>query len=383
MKSILLTTTALVAFAGAAVADGHAGISFSGNTEFGYNDNEPSAAALANPNFNDDEQGFYWNTDVDVTMSAALDNGLTASTSFEIDIVGDPMNSMALASDEWVASLESENAGLFIGDTAFAAETLWVSAGDMESDNFSEQDGENVIRGDVSVAGVDASISYVITDAAQAYVADSHTGAEDVDQLSLGLAGEFGMFSVAVAYQDAADAGFGAAAIAANGDFYADEVFGISAGVAVAGADITVAYASNETLDENSTGIKVAYPFGPVTATAYYVSEDDAAGEDNYGVKVAYSAGAVAVTADYQDDQGTEKWSLDGSFDVGNGMTVYAGVENQNEADEDYYVAASYDLGGGAEVLVSYAEDDDGDREDEVGANDYQAGTTVEVSFSF
>ena len=383
MKSILLTTTALVAFAGAAVADGHAGISFSGNTEFGYNDNEPSAAALANPNFNDDEQGFYWNTDVDVTMSAALDNGLTASTSFEIDIVGDPMNSMALASDEWVASLESENAGLFIGDTAFAAETLWVSAGDMESDNFSEQDGENVIRGDVSVAGVDASISYVITDAAQVYVADNHTGAEDVDQLSLGLAGEFGMFSVAVAYQDAADAGFGAAAIAANGDFYADEVFGISAGVAVAGADITVAYASNETLDENSTGIKVAYPFGPVTATAYYVSEDDAAGEDNYGVKVAYSAGAVAVTADYQDDQGTEKWSLDGSFDVGNGMTVYAGVENQNEADEDYYVAASYDLGGGAEVLVSYAEDDDGDREDEVGANDYQAGTTVEVSFSF
>ena len=392
MKSILLTTTALVAFAGAAVAQ-ETSISFSGNTEFGYNDTDSNvdtgvADDLATPDVDesvtdfDNELGFYWNTDLDVTMTAALDNGLTANTSFELDIVNDA-NGGAVNADEWVASLESATAGLFIGDIAFAPETLWVSAGDMESDNFSEADGENAIRGDVDVAGFQASISAVISDADGNDVNTFEEG-EEFDQVGVAVAGEFGMFTFAVAYQEEADAaGFGAAAEAANGDFYADEVYGVSAGVSVAGADITVAYASNETLDENSTGIKVAYPFGPVVATAYYVSEDDAADEDNYGLKAVYTAGGLSVTADYQDDQTAEKWALEGSYDMGNGLAVYAGVLNETEEEEDYYVAATYDLGGGAEFLISYAEDEDGDQEDEVGIPEYQVGTTVEVSFSF
>lgn len=395
MKSILLTTTALVAFAGAAVADGHTGITFSGNTEFGYNDTdsnvlttdengvEPGDAGYIETFTDyDDEYGFYWNTDLDVTMTAALDNGLTAETTFELDIVND-VNGGAVNADEWTASLSNDMATLIIGDITFAPENLWVSAGDMESDNFSEADGENAIRADLSVAGFEASMSAVISDATNTDV-NTFDEDEQFDQVGVAVAGEFGMFTFAVAYQEEADVtGFGAAAEAANGDFSADEVYGVSAGVSVAGADITVAYASNETLDENSTGIKVAYPFGPVTATAYYVSEDDAADEDNYGLKVAYTAGALAVTADYQDDQTVEKWALEGSYDVGNGLAVYAGVVNENEADEDYYVAATYDLGGGAEFLISYAEDDDHDQEDEVGSPEYQEGTTVEVSFSF
>ena len=35
MKSILLTTTAIVAFAGAAAADGHAGVTFGGDFTLG------------------------------------------------------------------------------------------------------------------------------------------------------------------------------------------------------------------------------------------------------------------------------------------------------------------------------------------------------------
>ncbi len=381
MKSILLTTTALVAFAGAAAADGHTSITFSGNTEFGFNDNDPGTSDIV---INDDEQGFYWNTDIDVSMSAELDNGLTASTSFEIDITGDPANSSTLTSDEWVASLEASNGGIFIGDTSFAAETHWQSAGDMEADGFSSADGENAIRGDFSAGGVDASVSYVITDADQVYVSTT-TGDDDVDQLSFGIAGDFGMFSFTAAYQEESDAVFGPVAEAANGDFNSDEVFGVSVGVSAAGADITVAYAEETNADEQSVGIEVAYPFGPVTATAYYVSEDSAADpDDNLGLNVAYSNGPISVEADFQDDQGVEKWALEGSYDVGNGLEVFAGVLNDNEGDsEDFYVAATYDLGGGAEVLFSYAEDEDGDNEDEVGADDYQVGTTIELSFAF
>jgi hypothetical protein len=222
--------------------------------------------------------------------------------------------------------------------------------------------------------------------------------AEDYTQLSFGASGDFGMFGFAVAYQEenefpgyftahddtlAVDDGLGS-----NGDFNDSEIIGVSGSASFSGADITLAYASNETADTSSVGIQVAYPFGPVTGTVYYVSEDDATDEDNYGVTVAYADGPIAVTLDYDYDQGVNKVSLDGSYDVGNGLTILAGVYDESDsADEgtDAYVAATYDLGGGAEVLVAYA---DADRagtiaDDEVGGPDYQVGTTVEVSFSF
>ncbi|WP_108814414.1 porin [Loktanella sp. Alg231-35] len=372
MKSILLTTTAIVAFAGAAAADGHAGVSFGGDASLGYNDDSTFG-----------EDGFFWGADLDVTMSATLDNGLTATASFEFDIVDDT-NGQATVSDSYVLSLESENAGLFFGDTGFAAETRWSGAGDMEADGFSEADGENVLRGDVTVGSVDASVSYAISDAAGVLVSDTAGADGETDQLSIGASSDLGQFSVTAAYQEEADAVFGAAANAANGDYNVSEVFGIAVGASFGGADITVAYASNETADTSSTGIQVAYPFGPVTATVYYVSEDDATDEDNYGLNVAYSDGPIAVTADYDYDQGTDKWNLDGSYDVGNGLTLLAGMQNENEGDDaDYYVAGTYDLGGGAELLVSYGEDDDGDQTDEIGGGDYLPGTTVELSFAF
>ncbi|MEM8537155.1 MAG: porin [Pseudomonadota bacterium] len=422
MKSTLLTTTALVMLAStsAVYADGHTGISFVGNANVGFNDDDGEFG----------EDGFFWDADIDVTMSAALDNGVTAAVNFELDIVDDE-NSETISSDEFVLSVTTENAGFFFGDTEFAAETLWVSAGDMEADGFSEADGENVIRGDVSVAGFDLSLSYVVTHAlgtdagdngvvnanfnpdgvAAGLVtatADFQDNDEFVDQLSLGIAGDIGMFSLSAAYQEeSVSAGISAAAAGltgdeitslvaaglyapgvANGDFTENQIFGVSGGVSLAGADITLAYAQKTGFDgaddESSTGIQVAYPFGPVTVTAYYVSEDDNdSDEDNLGINVAFADGPISVTADYDDDQGTDKWSLEGSYDLGNGLTVLAGVLNEDEEEEDFYVAGEFDLGGGAELLVSFAEDESGDQEDEVGAPEYLPGTTVEVSFSF
>jgi len=371
MKSILLTTTAIVAFAGAAFADGHTGVSFGGDATLGYNDNGDNGAG--------DNDGFYWEMDLNVSLTAALDNGVTAGVTFEFDIA-DEVTQQNLQSDLYVLSLTTENAGLYFGDTEYAAVSQWTPAGDMEADFFSEQDGETVLRGDVSVAGIDASVSYQI--------GDQDVPAEQAaNQLSIGVAGDLGMFSFAVAYQEESDY-----TPTSSDDFNDDEVFGISAGVSLAGADITVAYASNQTTEENSTGIQVAYPFGPVTATVYYVSEDDlTSDEDNYGVRVAYSDGPIKVALDYDYDQGVNKTGLDGSYDIGNGLTLLAGMYDQSDDavlannGTDYYVAATYDLGGGAELLVSYAEAETAGAigDDEVGGPDYQVGTTVEVSFSF
>ena len=386
MKSILLTTTAIVAFAGVAAADGHTNVGLSGSATLGYNNDDVFG-----------EDGFYWDTQLDIVMSAALDNGITAAAKFNIEIddegatndVFDGNNDFNLVSSDLLLSLTTETLGLHFGDTSFAAESQWKSAGDMEADAFSEADGEVVLRADAMYSGVSASVSYAVANVDGGYVADDGATGAAGDQLSLGASGAFGMVNFAVAYQAEADnVGY----FGSNGDFTDQEVIGVSAGTTVAGADITVAYAqwtdiapSDEVL--TSMGIQVAYPIGPVTATVYYVAEDaEVAGDvdDNYGITVAYADGPFAATLDYDNDQGTNKWNLDGSYDTGLGLTVLAGMQNENEGDDaDYYVGGDYDLGGGANVLVVYANDEDGDQADEIGAGEYMPGTTIAVSFSF
>jgi outer membrane protein OmpU len=386
MKSILLTTTALVAFAGAAAADGHTGVSFSGDFTLGFNDDSDNAATPIG-----DNDGFYWEGDLNVAGTMALDNGVTAGASFEFDIV-DETNGQSVSSDGVVLSLTTENAGLYLGDTSFAAETQWSAAGDMEADGFSEADGENVLRGDLTYGGIDMSLSVVLSEAGTGGDRVSVETTEEYDQVSFGASGDLGAFSFAVAYQEAgigATGGYDAAT--ANGDFNNSEIYGLSVGTDVAGATVRLAYASDETANESSTGIQVAYPFGPVTATVYYVSEDDGGSEDNYGATVAYADGPISVTLDYDYDQGVNKVGLDGAYDLGNGLTILAGVYDQSDDataannGTDTYVAASYDLGGGAALLISYADAETAGAvaDDEVGGPDYQVGTTVELSFSF
>ncbi|MEJ6399190.1 porin [Yoonia sp. 208BN28-4] len=362
MKSILLTSTALVAFAGAAAADGHASVSYGLGATLGYND---TVAAT-----DDNNEGFYWEGNLKATASAALDNGVTAGAYFEVTVAEDDGDAsddggIALSSSDWVVSLESDMASLYFGDTSTAATKHWVSAGDMEADDFTTGTDSAVLRGDVSFAGFDTSLSYIYDD-------DSN----ELEQLSLGAAGSFGAFTVSAGYQ--ADTDFADA----SGDFNASEVYGISVGGTFAGATVTAGYASNETNGEASTGIKLAYPFGPVTAEVYYVMEE--VGDDNYGVKVTYDANGIAVTAAYRDEQGRPEYNIDASYDLGNGLVAIGGILNENEGDDiDYYVGATYDLGGGASVLMTYAGDEDGDQADEIGAGDYQEGITVEVSFAF
>ena len=130
----------------------------------------------------------------------------------------------------------------------------------------------------------------------------------------------------------------------------------------------------------------MAYPFGPVTATAYYVDEqDDVDVDPNFGATLEYSEGPLAASVDYDDDQGLGIWEVEGSYDVGNGLVVAAGFAGDDSSEENtsYFVSAEYDLGGGASFLVSYAEDDTGNAEDEIGPDDLQEGTTVELTFAF
>jgi hypothetical protein len=308
--------------------------------------------------------------------------------------------------NDFLLSLTAEEAGgLFLGDTAFAAETHWDPAGEMGSDDFSEQDGEVVLKGNVIYGGVDASVSGIVADD------DNDRPNDDLDQLSVGADATLGRFTMSLGYQEESEileAGYVSEDPegydpTTNDDFDASEVFGISFGTTFGGADVQVAYAKNFTLEDDSLGFEVSYPFGPVTLGAYYVLENDDESdfdlgnedlEDSFGVSADYASGPLTVSAFYEfeddgndiDDPDAPEFDEDGDdtdedddfgieigYDVGNGLELYAGLVDET----GNYVGAEYDLGNGAELIASYAD------EDEEGAREYQGGTTVQVSLEF
>jgi len=377
MKKILLSSAAVFAFAGAAAAE----VSFSGTASLGWN--------------NDNQNGIYADLDIDLSLSQELNNGWTAGATFGFELdqlkyggttpTPTPAPSSGVldgfsADANWVISLTSDMGGLYYGETTFAAEDHWSGVNDMAQDGFSEQDVEEVLKLNAMFGDWSASYSGLVDVPTQSIAQDS-----------FGLSGSVSDFTVSLGYQSADNnAGLGSVArAAANGDYNANELFGIAVGGTFAGATVTVAYASDQTANQDSTGIQIAYPVGPVTATAWFVSES-AFSDDTYGVKLAYADGPLAATAMYKSVATTggtnDTASLEGSYDVGGGVMVYAGIVDENNfaggEDGGNYIAVTYDLGGGASFLASYG-DAQLPGDDEFGANDYKDGATVQVSFKF
>ena len=380
MKSILLASTAIVAFAGAAAADGHTTITPTISATLGYNDREIDVG--------DNEVGFYWEGILEIDAVAELDNGITAGAFFSLTVAEDDDASandggVDVSSDDFVVSLSAANGALFFGQTGVATDRYWLEAGDMEADDFTSGPDSNVIRGDINVGPVRASVSYIVDDS----FVDGGGEDDPIEQFGFGAEYDAGFALFTAGYQaEALDD-----ELLDGGDFTPSEIYGLSAQGTFSSVTATLAYAEDTTNEIQSIGFEVAVPFGPVTTTAYYVEEitsgdaDDAGFSDdpNFGVNVAYSEGPLGVTVDYANEQDLDVWAIDVSYDLGNGLTLFAGVENGNEEDEDYHVAAKYDLGGGADITFSYAEDDDGDQEEEIGADDYQEGATIELVIAF
>jgi hypothetical protein len=256
-------------------------------------------------------------------------------------------------------------AALRFGDMDPVAEDNWGGVDGSAYDGFNDQDVhfdapvnfDAILVGEVSYAGIDGMISYGVD-------TDGNTVEDDLDAMQIYASGDFGNVSAELAYQ-AEFAGTGA-------------VIALGGSTTVGGADLGVAFADAD--GGNSVGVDVSYPVGPVTAGAYFTSNSD--DSDAYGISADYSEGPLSVSASYEDDVdgNAEDYGIEGSYDVGNGLMVMAGVV---DSFDDTYIAGEYDLGGGGSLLVGFADDSDGDAGDEVGDPEYQDGTTVEVSFEF
>ena len=368
MKSILLASASVVAFAGAAAAE----VTFGGDATLGWND--------------DVEDGFYWDAGVDVTMSQTLDNGLTASATFSLNVVENDLGEVVSTSG-YVLSLTSDMGGLYFGDVDPVADDIWSGVDGSAVPGFNDQDVhfdvadfEAMLRGELTMMGINAYMSYGVE------LGDGGAAESDLDALQLAATGDFGGFGFIVAYQEE----FGPTPM----------IFGVAATGSFAGADVKVAYEmADDTANTSSIGVDVSYPLGPVVVGGYYTinMEDGDIDNDAYGVEVNYANGPVSVDAYYdgstnEADEGS--FGVEGSYDVGNGLMVYAGyiLDMNDGTNEDgefaeslaaYYAAVTMDLGGGASALFSYAEDETAGAQDEIGDPEYLEGMTLEVSFEF
>ncbi len=316
----------------------------------------------------------YWGAGLGVSASTALDNGVTAGFSLDVDLVtnNDTGSLGSVDSSDFVVSLSSDTASLDFGDTDPSADRHWSGVTNMDNDGFAEfgdATEEGQLVGEYTFGNVTGSLSYAVVDT------NGGTDDDDLTNMQFAAVADLGQFGVTVAYQDDDNVG--------------GEIFGLSGSTTLSGADITASFVNNDSgtggIPETAFGVEGSMPFGPVTATLFYVSQqDDAAGtevDDNYGFAIAYSEGPVAVDAFYHDGN-DEDFGLHASYDVGNGLVVYAGGSDADGA----YAAGEYNLGGGAALLVAYAEDEDTtapNLNDEIGPQEYKHGTTVEVSFEF
>ena len=418
MKSILLTSTALVAFAGAAVAESHeemaaSAVVWGADGEFGYNEEV--------------EGGFYFDGGLGVTTSAGMNMGLKAGLVLDVDLgfngsrdtlitAGNTgagtFSGISVNASDFVIFVEGQGAALYIGDTKTASEKTWAGTRNMENDGFLEVDDVNdgakngdfvdgVIRGDLTYGPVTASLSYLMANGNR--TTNDFNG---LDGLQVGAVTTFGSVTAGLTYQEAVSRrlvnakdtttmvnGQSLTVADPNNPGTVNEVIGVFAASTFAGADVKVAYAQNLTPDASSTGLQLDYPFGPVTATVFYSFESDT--EDNYGVEMRYANGPVSATAWYHDGN-DEEVGIEGSYDTGMGLVAYAGyVQNDGDSDAyEAYVAAEYDLGGGASLVASYGDDGryNGVRPQEIGFNasdeigssfEVNQGTTVAVKFTF
>ena len=212
MKNILLTTTALVAFAGAAAADGHTSVSFGGEASATYNS----------------ETGYTTGAEMTASASATLDNGVTASTSFTLETTDFGSGEFGAGS----VSLSSDTASVTFGTAVVGA--VFAATGDAYAiGSGGVDDGE--------IAGIAASATFGATTLVVSAEVDTS------DTVIDGI--EIGVTTSAAGW----DLGFG----------LADGEYAMTAAGTAGGATVDFSLSSDSEWD-----VAVGYPVGAVTVSA-------------------------------------------------------------------------------------------------------------------
>ncbi|MCK0168742.1 porin [Jannaschia sp. S6380] len=305
MKKVLLTSTALVAFAGAAQAE----VLITGNAEMGIYNSD----GHANDNGGDTE--FFQDVDVDFTLTGETDGGLAFGANVDLDEAGN------LGDEDENQGVDVFISGSFgtltLGDTDgaldWALTEVAFNSGSINDDE-TEHAGYNGNSGlDGTFDGQILRYDYSFGDfgvAVSAEIDDSDDNDSD-PILGLGFKYQFD---------------FGANTVGVGIGYQATDIddstpLGIDSG------------------DWEAIGASINGGFGDFQAGLSFLTVDaptDVNSYDHIGVGVGFSSGAISLSANY------------GEFDYDAG-----------EDSDGYGLSAGYDLGGGAAIQLGYANGDE------------------------
>ena len=284
MKSILLTTTALVAFAGAAAADGHTSITFSGAAGVGLIDDNGASGGSTDMFF----ESYY---DFNVAASAESDNGVSVSIGFDMGAGG-----LIDYNDDDRLEMQS-------GDIGHADVTIgfngWKLAVDQAGiDNlFDDDDGAQ----DVMLSGAIGDITVAFTTDLEGSTSSYEVG------------GTMAGVSLTLTGTDNDDAG--------------GDAFGIAGSYAM--GDLTVKAAMSDESDDGEDDTSVGFSYTMDSLTVGYTSikpGKDASFGDEWDASVKYTAGALV--ASFAIDE-TDATTLIADFDLGGGASAFAAMHDK------------------------------------------------------
>jgi len=335
MKKILLTTTALVGFAGAAAAD----VAISGYAEMGINGGTGQVAE------------FHQDIDVTFAMSGETDGGLSFGASVDID---ETLAGTTTDDDHGtVVNISGGFGNLTMGDTDGAMDWAMQEAnignagsiGDDETAHIgflgSYLDGQydgQVVRYDNTFGAFGVAISVEADD-------DGGVGGNPGNYRDTGYA--IGLkYSIALG-AGSVDLGLGYQSV--DGFALKPEVGPVSVDLAAEGAT-AVGISISSTFDN---GLSAA-----LTYTAFDLDTVAATGDDedvsHIGVGLGYTTGAITVSANY------------GTWDLGDDASA-----------SGFGLAAAYDLGGGASMHFGYGNSTIDDGTNDESADSFSLGLAL------
>jgi outer membrane protein OmpU len=306
MKKLLLATTALVGFAGAAAAE----VTISGSAEMGI-----VGGGVGATNGSGGETQFFQDIDVTFTLSGETDSGLSFGAAVDLDEAGNLGDEF---SNQGVAIfLRGAFGNLTMGDTDGAIDWAITDAGNIGNPGSID----------------DAETSHL------GYNGSFGDGA--FDNQVLRYDNTFGAFGVALSYEQGAT---GAAGTLLPGDSNGSLALGAKYALDLGGTTVNLGagYMQSEFIADDRTivalGASASFGGGFQAGVTYQDWDYDVADDVTHlGLGIGYESGPFSIHANW------------GEYDFDTG------------ADQDGYgIAAAYDLGGGVKAHVAYADSDDG-----------------------
>ena len=311
MKKVLLTTTALVMTAGFAAAE----VSMSGKVQTAM-----SAKGT-------DDMQMNTHIDLNVAVSATMDNGVTMSTS-----VGYDAGTEADYNDDF--TVDPAEAGWATGapEVAIGYEGFTITAQPDGVDNLYDGDLASV-AGDVGIAGSVGGVNFSFVSDMEATDAD---GDERVGATSYSISYSAG--DITASYAATSDDGTGVAANADDAAGAAASVISLS--YKMGDATIT-AKSDNEGAADSTNSIGVSYTMGAITVGYTAAGDNGANMGDDYDMSLGYNAGPLSATFSTNEASRTR---IVAEYDLGGATAFFSSSNSDGSADDFQAIGVNFNF---------------------------------------